>query len=164
MGQHDRDLELDDRGRFGEREATAERVGWLVMVLVLVAAALGLFGNGPISHRRSSSDDLTVRYQRFARSQGNTSVEVEARAAGSAGTVDVWMAEDFLDAYDVETVQPPPRSTSTRAGGVVFSFATEGGAAVKVTFTLQPEDVGRQHGAVAVGDGRPATFTQFVYP
>ncbi|HEX2043945.1 MAG TPA: hypothetical protein VHF24_15045 [Acidimicrobiales bacterium] len=92
------------------------------MALVVVTAVLGFFGNRPLSHRRLRSDNATVRYQRFGRVDGRTSVRVEATpTAVTGGNVEIWVAQDFLEAYDVEDVTPEPSSTSTRAGGVAFS-------------------------------------------
>lgn len=166
MGESPDELENEDNVRFSEREATAERVGWVVMAVAVVAALLGLFSNGPLSQRSAEADNLRLRYQRFGRNEGRTSLEVEAPASAAAdGKVEVWVAQDFLEGYDLEDVQPEPESTSTRAGGVVFAFAVDDTETpVKATLSLRPEQTGRHRGAVAVGNGRPATFTQFVYP
>lgn len=159
-------LDIHDNERFAKRESFAERVGWLVMAVVVVAALLGLFANGPLSHRTVESDGVTVGYQRFARNQGHTTLEVEAQAtAASQGNVEVWVSQRFLESYHLEEVRPDPESTTTRSGGLVFAFPVEGtDTPVKATFSLRPEHAGRHHGEVAVGDGRPATFTQLVYP
>lgn len=161
-----RDLDIEDDEQFARREALAERVGWVLVALALLAALLGLFANGPLSHRSVESDNVLVRYQRFGRNQGNTSLEVEARAtAATDGKVEVWVSQTFLESYDLEDVSPEPESTTTRSGGLVFAFPVEGtDTPVRVTFSLRPEHSGRHHGAVAVADGRPATFSQFVYP
>lgn len=161
-----RDLDIEDSERFAQKEAFAERVGWVAMALVVAAALAGLFANGPMSHRSTESDNVSVRYQRFARNQGQTALDVEAQpAAATEGKVEIWVDQDFLESYDLESVVPDPKSITTRSGGLVFAFPVEGtDTAVKATFTLQPEHSGRHHGAVAVGDGRPARFNQFVYP
>jgi hypothetical protein len=166
MGDEAQGLELDESQRFAEREATAERVGRLLMAAIMITAVLGLFANGPLSHRDAESDNVKLRYQRFGRNQGRTSLEVEAQpTAATEGTVQVWVAQDFLDSYDVEDVQPEPETTTTRSGGIVFSFPVEGtDTAVKATVSLRPRQTGRHRGALAVGDGRPVVFTQFVYP
>ncbi|MBW3650671.1 MAG: hypothetical protein KY458_08910 [Actinobacteria bacterium] len=164
--QQAHELELEESPRFAQREALAERLGWLVMAAVVVAAALGLFANGPLSHRTVASDEVSLRYQRFGRSQGRTTLEVEAPAGAAIdGKIEVWVAQQFLESYEVEEVRPEPEATSTSNGGVVFSFALDGDdTALKATLTLRPEQTGRHRGAVAVASGRPATFTQFVYP
>jgi hypothetical protein len=124
--QEGRALELEDSERFAKGEATAERVGWLVMALVVLAAGLGLFANGPLSHRTIESDSATVSYQRLGRNQGRTSLEVAAQPSGvTEGKVVISVSQDFLESYEVENVSPEPESTSTRAGAVAFSFAVE---------------------------------------
>lgn len=107
-----------------------------------------------------------MQYQRFGRNQGRTTLRVEAdRAAVTDGNVEIWVAQGFLEAYDVEDVTPEPESTSTRAGGVVLASPVEGSdTSLKATLSLRPQRTGRHRGAVAVDDGRPAVFTQFVYP
>lgn len=166
MERQERELQVSDSERFSRGEAIGERIGWLLMAVAVAAAVLGLFANGPLSHRRVESDDLSVQYQRFARNQGFTSLEVEAQpTAASEGKVEVWVDQEFLESYDLEQVRPEPESTSTRAGGVVFAFAVDGNdTPVKAKFNLQPQHSGPHRAAVAVGGGRPARFTQFVYP
>ena len=63
------DLEQPENQRASSREWWAERIGWVAISIILIAALLGAFGPGPLSHREAASDDgrLRVDYYRVQR-------------------------------------------------------------------------------------------------
>lgn len=159
-------LLLDEDPRFEKREWRFERVGWLALAVIAAAALAGFFGNGPLSHASVSGPNLEVGYQRYARNQGATSLEVAvAPAAFAGGEAEVWLSGAVMRSYEVDRVRPQPATTRNRDGGVAYVFeTTDEESALEATFTLRPDDIGRQRGAVAAGRGRPVEFAQFVYP
>ncbi|HEV2128712.1 MAG TPA: hypothetical protein VGR22_08850, partial [Thermomicrobiales bacterium] len=77
------DLEVDEDIEFQEREWKVQRVGWALMLVVIVLALVGLFGTGPLSAVEREADDgtLVLEYQRFVRHGGRTTFSIAA--AGS---------------------------------------------------------------------------------
>src|SRR5919106_6001727 len=73
-------LQIDQDLAYQQREWLVERVGWIVMLLLIVAAAAGIFGNGVLS-RASVSDgkQLRIEYERFAHYLTPTSLKVHMR-------------------------------------------------------------------------------------
>ena len=62
------DLEVDEDLPFQRRAWVAQRIGWVLMALFVLAAAVGLLGAGPLSHARIDVPGLmTLEYERFAR-------------------------------------------------------------------------------------------------
>ncbi|MEW6582872.1 MAG: hypothetical protein AB1416_08945, partial [Actinomycetota bacterium] len=87
-----------DRGDlpFQRREWMAQRVAWVVMSLVAVAAVLGAFANGLLS-RMTAGDGDTLRgaYSRIVRAQASTSIRVTvAPALTAGGAARVWLSRD----------------------------------------------------------------------
>ena len=159
-----RELEVDEDPRYSRREAVAERIGWIVILAVVVAGALGLFANGPVSHRTARNGEVEVHHQRFARNQGRTTVEVRVDAAAiEGGEVVVAVPQRFLEAYEVEEIFPEPASVRVDVGDVELVFEVGDGTELRAALHLRPERVGRQRGAVTVGDVAVA-FRQFVHP
>lgn len=80
--ERDPDLALAESTRFQRQEWIAERVAWVVALVVLAAAVLGLFANGPLALGTASASDgrLTVDYQRYARDGVVFRIEAEAGA------------------------------------------------------------------------------------
>ena len=61
------ELQIDEDMDFQHKEWIAERWGWRIMALVLLAGLLGLFGQGPLSDKTVQSGSLLVQYGRFER-------------------------------------------------------------------------------------------------
>ncbi len=64
-------IQLEDDIAFQRKSWLVERIGWGVMLTILVAALAGLFASGPLSSKNVESADSSaiVRYERFARAQ-----------------------------------------------------------------------------------------------
>lgn len=150
--------------RLQRAEWRFERAGALVLLALVAAAALGLFGNGLLSRAVRVDGPLEVVHQRFARSGAAAPLDVTvAPGAAVAGTVDVLVAEEYLGAVDVQSVSPEPDSTSVAPGFLVLTFPVEPDAELRVRFSVQAEDVGTVRGTVRAG-GASVSFAQFVYP
>lgn len=166
--ERDPDLAIAESPRFQRQEWIAERVAWLLALVVLAAAVLGLFANGPLAQGTASAGDgrLTVDYQRYARDGGTTSLRVQvAPEAVDRNLVELRVSAEYLDAVAIQqAIVPEPAAWVEDRDGVVFHFEAEAGAPFQATFTVHPNDVGSQRGAVALVGDAPAEFTQFFYP
>lgn len=162
------DLEIDQDLAFQAREWRLQRVAWSVMGLIIVAAMLGLFGTGPLSAATAGDAEgsLAVEYQRFVRHDGRTTVTVlvgEGQAVGDQ--VEVWVAADYLDGFEVRGVSPEPEEVRSEGGGLIYEFAVgDPTQRVEVTFSLQPRRMGRLTGEIGVPGGQTVTFGQLSYP
>ena len=98
-----RDLELVQDLALEEREWTIQRIGWLLMALVVVSALLGLFGAGPLSSRVIASRDgrFKLEYDRFERYQSPSRLLVQLRANGQA-KARIWLSRNFIESVKVE--------------------------------------------------------------
>lgn len=161
-------LEVEEDIAFERKEWKVERVAWVVMLLVVLAAAGGLFGNGLFSRTTKSTPDgqLEIAYQRFARSGGRTTIEVTVTpAVAQEGEVTVLLSRNYLSRFQIRQVTPEPDSTESVGESLAFTFQVgDDSAPHEVEFNLEPEAVGRSRGTVAVAKRPPLPFSQFVYP
>jgi hypothetical protein len=163
-------LEIDEDFGYQRRAWVVQRVGWVLMVLLVLAAVVGLLGSGPLSHATAHVPQrLSVDYQRFARYETSETLTIRVPPAAMAdGVVRLSINRDFLDASKVESVVPAPLRVESAAGRLVFVFAAaEPQAPLEVTLSFQPERIGRRRAVVAVesaGEPRAVTFHQLVYP
>lgn len=167
QGQAGRGAIAEDE-RFQRREWAAERAGWALMGMVVLAGLLGLLGNGPLSAatERDPSGRLALSYQRFARNLGRTTLALQlAPEAAAAGVARVRFSQAYLRAVQVESVTPEPSSVSVEGGEVVYEFALPpAGQPVGVRMDLRPDRIGLQRGTVGLEGAEPLRFWQFTYP
>jgi len=166
------DLQAQERNaqrpELRRRAAVAQRVGWVLLALVLAMALAGLLGPGPLSWSAHSSADgrVTLEYDRFVRNTGSTMVQITARSApGDPGRARVWISPDYLSSMQIQQVVPDPDSWTSTTGGVVLAFPMdEAESQVNVQVQLYPQRIGLIRGAVGDAAGEPIEFWQFVYP
>ncbi len=74
------------------------------------------------------------------------------------------ISDEFLGAMTVRAITPPPTATAIADRQHVYIFNRAVPAAATIRFELVPESIGRHDGWIAVDDGVPVLFSQFVYP
>ena len=150
---------------FLRRERLFERVGWLFMGLVVVAAMLGLFGNGFLSEAVMEKEQFHMKYDRFLHFGDLTTLEIEiAPGSGENGVVAIAFATDYMHKFRLEKIQPEPES-SAHGDQILFWFTSTGtGEPVKVQMRLEPEEIGTLEGKIFVNGEDGYVFRQFVYP
>jgi hypothetical protein len=159
---------VDEDLRFQKRQWLAERIGWTVMAALLVGAAAGLFGGaGPLARATAASADgaVGVEYARFARHHAPTTLDVNLAHVPAAGQIRIRVSKDYLDAMEVRSILPHPATSALAEKQYVFVFdrPAQAGAA-RVRLQLEPSTPGPTSGWIAVNDGAPILFRQFVYP
>jgi hypothetical protein len=163
----DGDLEIAQDLAFERREWIVERAAWAAMAVLVAAALVGLLGPGPLARRTAETGDGTLRvaYDRFARAEAPTDLEVHVRPAGGGEELRVWVGRAYLDAVTVERVLPEPVRTETAPDRVTFAFRLrDPRAPAIVRFHVQPERFGRPEARVGVEGAGEVSFRQLVYP
>ena len=118
---------------FQRREWVIQRIAWVLMGVILLAALLGLFGDGPLSHASARSPDgrIRVAYERFLRNHapGEFSVFVEPGAVDADGRVRVWLARDYLESVRLKEVVPAPEAVAVAPERTLWTFHVPHGPA-----------------------------------
>ncbi|HEY5800017.1 MAG TPA: hypothetical protein VIT92_07340 [Burkholderiaceae bacterium] len=160
---HGMDIETDEK--LEHREWAVQRVAWTLLVLLMIAIALGLFGRG------GALSDATVAapgggyhmdYQRFVRSHAPDVLRVRAATPGEQFAIR--LDRGYLHDIALQQVHPAPARVVADAGGTTFHFHTQAGGSIEANFHYAPEKIGPLRGTLAVGGGAPQYFSQFVYP
>jgi hypothetical protein len=161
-------LDIGEDLDFTRRQWRVQRVGWVVILLILLFGLAGGFGGGAISHTTATTGALTLDYERFVRQRGPTSLALQiAPGAANAGDdqVAVWIDNTFLDAIDLEAIEPEPAESLAGADRVVYHFALADPARpAKITLAYQPATVGMVtiHAGIVGGDA--LAVDQFTWP
>lgn len=154
------DLHAPANERRHRREWRIDRIGWGILIAILLCALLGLFGaRGPLNAAERRSGELVVRYERFLRHEAPSSLHLTSPAQGPEVTVALSRA--LVEDATFEQILPEPRSQRMDGDRIVFVFATDG--PLDVQFQLRTTAYGRRSGEIRVGsDAVPIAF--FVYP
>jgi hypothetical protein len=152
---------------FQQREWTVQRLAWIVMTILVVAALLGLAGGGGpamSATERTADGALQLHYARVERLQASTQLELDL-ATGSRDQLTVWIGSEFLSGTEIESIRPEPLETRSGADRQIFVFAVADGAGeIQVSFQYRHQDFGLLSGQAGILDGQELAFRQFVVP
>ncbi len=161
-------LEIDQDLDFQRRTWRAQRAGWTVMVILALAALLGLLGPGPLSNSTAGNRNaaLWLEFHRFIRYQAPTHLRIHLRPAiKDRDRVRVWFNRDYLEAFQIQAMTPPPESVEVRGRWLIYVFRVfEPSQPTAIMFYVEPEKFGSISGSIGLGNGSLLTFSQFVYP
>ena len=162
----DRDLDsypVKEDMRFQNTVWVIERVAWVLLSLVPLAALAGLFSNGPLSDRvaQAPNSAFSVEYERFQR------VTVQARfvvrvPSTDADEVRLHLNPSFHLTYDIQSLQPETARASAGPNGLDLYFQPEDGALTAVIWAT-PRHFGKVDLRADI-DGVSAEMPMFIYP
>ena len=164
------DLEIDQSLEFQYREWKVERVGWILMALVISGALLGFFGGaGPFSTGSVEGGGATpfrLEYYRFGRFKSQSTLRVQvAPGVTRADTVAFWISQSFLRGVTIDQVTPAPKSVEVGPERMTYIFsAVDSSEPVEIVIRFTLEEIGTQSGRLGLVTGPPVEFHQFVYP
>jgi hypothetical protein len=165
-------IEVDQDLEFQEKEWLAERLGWLIGLVLLLAALAGVFGKGPLSYATRASGPLRVSWERLARNNSSLDLQVSlADAPGQDGQLQVWLDRAYIDEFQIETVTPLPASMHIAGSRLVVVFdaptaqAGAAGPAFQATFQVRPQHAGIFRASVGEQtSGQSLNFEQVIFP
>ncbi|MBW3537916.1 hypothetical protein KY386_00310 [Candidatus Parcubacteria bacterium] len=140
-----------------------ERAGWLLMVLLIGAALLGLSGaGGRLNQATARAEGVELEYQPFMRQLAPSQLTVRInRAAGDGFTFR--LDRDYLSQLQIQAITPEPDSVTAVRDQLEFKFPADESSPLSVKLDIQPEAVGTVNGGIAHGD-KHLDFKQVVYP
>ena len=167
---HSGSFQIDEDPRFQERMWRIERMGWLGIAGILLAAAAGLFGHGLFSWTTLELKDpvhpeqrTRLDYERFARAHSETQVIISRPAVPQARISSLWLSGDYLNDVEVRRITPDPVTEELESKGVRYSFRPDEGPQ-RIVFRFKAERGGHFSGTVRLNQGPAATFHQWLFP
>lgn len=159
------DLELDQDLAYQQREWRAQRIGWAVLGLLIVAASLGLMGPGLFNKATLQGDGVQLEIPRTQRYWAPAQVQFVLSADASAGEhVRLWLSQGFLGSVQVQQITPQPESVTATADGQTYLFRRAPEQPMTVSFDVTTQQVGLVRGEARRDDRPPLLFSQFVFP
>ncbi|HDS1735455.1 hypothetical protein [Pseudomonas sp. BP8] len=142
-----------------------ERVGWYSLVLIVLLALAGLFGNGQLSDAQAVSSDGRVRveYQRLSRTGSTDSMRITVRGAPGKPVI-LLLGGTLLQEASIETLQPEPKVSRSHGESLLLELGTSEAGVATLYLTLRSDYVGTFEGSVRAAPSSAVHFTTFLYP
>lgn len=138
-----------------------QKVCWVIIVVVMLLIAAGVFGNGPLSNVREIKKNITVEYERFSRHKGE--IKTTIHLTGVQQHVNVSIPVTYLSAFKLETVFPGSYESKIESGAVLYTFDSGNSTSLTIHFFAHPEKSGLIRGNWIVNKA-PFQLTHFIYP
>lgn len=139
-----------------------QRIGWLVMLAGLCLAGLGLTGGGGVfATMGKSTASGVVTAPRVARSGANIEWTIDLTAPGTQAIVTLDNA--FLDAFDLQRVQPRPQVERATLGGLELTFQLGQQGSRQLRLLVKPRGAGWVQPGLRVGR-HSVTLSTLVLP
>ena len=161
------ELEVGYDEGFEKQWSRAERSGYVVMLVLVVAMLAGLFGRGPFSHRTvaSPASGLAVDFEPVARSQCDTQVTFHIDNETDATTVDLFLDNHLVEPLGLHQFLPEPVVSQAAADGLRVTIAVPPHSHdTKLRIMLQPSVIGPVHIIARLQGREPLHWTQFIVP
>ncbi|MEE4104514.1 hypothetical protein V2I78_10520 [Pseudomonas viridiflava] len=142
-----------------------QRVGWYVLLAVVILTLLGLFSRGPLSSLVAISDsrDLIVEYERFHRSGGSNAMII--RTLGKPDQpVTVLIGKGMLEGFSIDSIQPQPMTSTSTAKGLALTLMADKQGDATLYLSWRSSGVGLFKSEVGIVGGSQIPVTQFIYP
>lgn len=162
------DMEVNQDISHERLEWKIERVGWLVMAALLLAALVGLLGPGPLSSAVAGvkNSALWVEYNRFERYQAPTILLVHLGPQTTRdGTVRLWLRREYVENIELQHIDPEPESVEVTPDRFIYTFKVSAlDRSTAVRYHFEPEKFWRMAVSMGLESGPRLEFTQFYYP
>jgi hypothetical protein len=160
------DLQVDQDPTFQRREWRVQKVGQVLMAILVAAGLGGLFGDGPLSRATvTDAAGLDVAYGRFERVEAPTDLRIHVHPrAVRGGRAEVWLDREYLRDTMILSVDPAPAAAAVAHDRLVYAFdVADPAQAVDVVIHLKLQRAGLRRARVGVAGGS-VSFRQVVYP
>src|SRR5690606_33961208 len=107
-------LQLKEDIHFLKKEIIFQRVGRVVMLLLILGGSLGLFGTGFLSRTQKQKGNVQIDYGRFLRF--NNEEVILFRLKNASGKTIIKIPVHFSENFEIQKIFPEPGHTEIRNG------------------------------------------------
>lgn len=161
------DCPIKEDLRFQKMTWIVERAGWIVMLVIVIAALAGLFGGATTREdARDESGRVRVSYQHFQRHLDPTDLRIYVDARGQS-LFEVTLDEMLASNLEIRTITPTPIEMQAHDGGILMKFAAspEDKLPAYIAITGVPTGFGQLNGRIGLlGESASAELDIFIYP
>lgn len=160
------EIDVGENLEFQRKWWRFEKIVWPILLAIVVADLLGVFGRGWLAKARRSTPDqaLTLEYERVARASTPSTMTFRfSEAAIHHGRIVLFVSQSIVKGLGVRQISPQPEKSTIGADGITYEFpATTVPASVQIE--LEPSFPGSQRFWVQVEGSPPIRASVFVVP
>ena len=154
----DTELEIDEHLHLQEKGWVIQKFGWAIMVAVMIAGGLGLFGEGVLSTQTIASGPVKVNYEKYYRYETEMKILLESSQHISS----ISFPQKYLKDFKLVRFVPEPENNYGQNNDVQFNFL-EGQNQV-VSVYLVPKSYGAIGGIMKVNGANTINLHHFIFP
>jgi hypothetical protein len=160
-----RQVPIEEDLAFQRRIWRFERIGWYLLLTIVVLTLCGLFSRGPFSSMRKASPEgtLSVEYERFHRNGSVNTMVVRARGPRNR-PLNLILGKTMMEGFSVESMQPQPAVAAASPEGIRLSLAADEHGEATLYVTWRSDGLGPFSSEVAIEGGEHLSVFQFIYP
>ena len=136
-----------------------QRIGWVLILIFVLLALLGLFGTGMLSTQKVEHSGNRVEYERYGRFENSTNMHFVATSEN--GRASLYLPQQFLQIFEVEKITPEPDRQEALNGFYRFTFLAN--APVHILLRGKPEKTGNVEVIVRVNNAQ-FLLSQYIFP
>jgi hypothetical protein len=152
-------MELEDEIDLHKKGWIIQRIGWLIMLLFVLASLMGLFGTGWLSNQKISKGSTLITFEKFGRFE--SSMKLEIFTSSTSGDLEIKIPRDYLTNIELDKIVPIPKSQIADQQYIIFHFDARGD--VLMSFHLMPKKSGKVSANLKV-NGSDFLISHFIYP
>ena len=167
MEQMEMELELEQDNDFQEKNWKAERVAWIIMTLIIIAALSGILGIGPLSKRTlgSAEEGFKVEFHSLLRYRKEVPMRITIKPNIYSTDYRIRINKTFLKGMTTEKIVPEPEITYIGKDDYIYSFRlVDATAETTIAFYMKPETTGNKKLIIGEENGESKEMDIFIYP
>jgi hypothetical protein len=154
------DLEIEEELDLHEKGWRLQRFGWGFIYLIVLLGAIGLFGDGLLSKKTITTNEISVEYDRFYRHEAHMELKIDIPSNQPEGFF-ISFPNGYLKNFRIESVFPEATAVKISGDRVNYLFAGEGHSSL--VFYLVPQAMGNISGVVQINQTE-FSISHFIYP
>lgn len=153
-------LPLDESLGLQNRARLIQQAGIIAIFIIVILAALGLFGQGVLSNKKLEVNGNMIAYEKFGRFGGESKLVFNLSASENS-IAQIAIPVAYLEHFKIETIVPAPSETSNINNEIIYNF--KGATNNQITFFLIPEKRGSIE-ATLRGNQTNFNISHYIYP
>ncbi|MGQ0815806.1 MAG: hypothetical protein ACT4O1_15330 [Gemmatimonadota bacterium] len=158
-------IHINEDLAFLRKDWRVQRIGWVVVALIILLGLVGVFGRGPAAHKQIGDPrTLAASFDGVVRHGALTEVTVTVGDFQPDSVFRLFLSGEYLRSFEIVDIIPEPSAAGLSGHFVFYEFRRTTRGPVNVVFHINPDGYWQQVGRIGLAGTGPLRFSQFVLP